>query len=161
LRESLRNLRPALWVLSAGRLVINTAHRMTSPFLPVIARGLNVSLEDAGTLVAVRSAAAVATPFIITAGRKRQRRRVIQLGLAMFVAGALVTAATNAYAGALVGFAGMGLAKSVFDVSGQAYLSDRTPYERRARYLALFEITWAGAFLIGAPAVGLIIQPWG
>jgi predicted MFS family arabinose efflux permease len=148
-------------MLSAGRLLINTAHRMTSPFLPVIARGLNISLEDAGTLVAVRSAAAVATPFIITAGRKRQRRRVIQLGLAMFVTGALVTAATNAYAGALVGFATMGLAKSVYDVSGQAYLSDRTPYSRRARYLALFEVTWAGAFLIGAPAIGLIIQQWG
>ncbi len=159
--EALKNLRPALWLLSTGRLLINTAHRMTSPFLPVIARGLGISLEDAGTLVAVRSAASAATPFIIAAGRKRQRRRVIQLGLAMFIAGALVTAATNAYAGALVGFATMGLAKSVYDVSGQAYLSDRTPYEKRARFLALFEITWAGAFLVGAPIVGLIIQHWG
>jgi predicted MFS family arabinose efflux permease len=158
---AVRDLRPALVVLSASRLVINSAHRMTSPFLPVIARGLGISLEDAGTLVAVRSAASAATPFIITAGRKRQRRRVIQLGLVMFVGGALVTAATNAFAGALVGFAAMGLAKSVFDVSGQAYLSDRTPYDKRARYLALFEITWAGAFLIGAPAVGFLIQQWG
>lgn len=157
----IKNLRPALLVLSASRLVINSAHRMTSPFLPVIARGLGISLEDAGTLVAVRSAASVATPFIITAGRKRQRRRLIQFGLAMFVTGAVVTAATNAFAGALVGFAAMGLAKSVFDVSGQAYLSDRTPYTRRARYLALFEVTWAGAFLLGAPAVGLMIQQWG
>lgn len=134
---------------------------MTSPFLPAIARGLGIPLEDAGTLVAVRSAAAMATPVVVTAARRQQRRRVIQLGIAMFIVGALVTAATNAFVGALVGFATMGLAKAVFDVSGQAYLADRTPYARRARYIALFEVTWAAGFLIGAPAVGVIINQWG
>lgn len=154
-------MRPALLLLAGARLVLNTAHRMTSPFLPVIARGLGVPLEEAGALVAMRSAAAMATPIIVTANRKRQRRRVVQLGLVMFVAGAVVTAATSAFVGALFGFAAMGLAKAVFDVSGQAYLSDRTPYAMRARYLALFEVVWAGGFLVGAPAVGLVIDRWG
>ena len=31
----------------------------------------------------------------------------------------------------------------------------------RARYLALFEVVWAGGFLVGAPAIGLIIDRWG
>ncbi|NND03304.1 MAG: MFS transporter [Acidimicrobiia bacterium] len=155
------SLRPALLLLTAARLVINTAHRMSSPFLPVIARGLGIPLEQAGALVAARSAAAMATPVVITAGRRRDRRTVIQLGIVMFVAGAVLTAATNAYIGALFGFGVMGLGKAVFDVSGQAYLSDRTPYAKRARYIALFEVTWAGGFLIGAPAVGLIIDIWG
>lgn len=134
---------------------------MSSPFLPVIARGLGIPLEQAGSLVAARSAASMATPIVVTANRKRDRRTVIQLGIVMFVAGAVLTAATNAFAGALFGFAVMGLGKAVFDVSGQAYLSDRTPYAKRARYIALFEITWAAGFLIGAPAVGLIIDIWG
>jgi len=155
------SLRPALLLLATVRLVVNTAHRLTSPFLPVIARGLGIPLEQAGALVAVRSAAAMATPVIVTANRKRQRRHVLQLGLVMFVIGAGVTAASNVFVGALIGFATMGLAKAVFDVSGQAYLSDRTPYSERARYLALFEITWAGAFLIGAPIAGQIISRWG
>ena len=155
------SLRPALLVLAGARLVLNTAHRMTSPFLPVIARGLGIPLEQAGALVAVRSAAAIATPVIVTANRKRQRRRVVQLGLVMFVIGAVVTAATSAFVGALIGFATMGLAKAVFDVSGQAYLSDRTPYAQRARYIAMFEVVWAAGFLVGAPAVGLIIEQWG
>ena len=79
----------------------------------------------------------------------------------MFVVGAVLTAATNAFVGAMFGFAVMGLGKAVFDVSGQAYLSDRTPYAKRARYIALFEVTWAAGFLVGAPAVGLIIDVWG
>ena len=155
------NLRPALLLLTAARLVLNTAHRVTSPFLPVIARGLGIPLEQAGALVAARSAAAMATPFVVAANRKRDRRLVIQLGIVLFVAGALLTAATNAFLGALFGFAVMGLGKAVFDVSGQAYLSDRTPYAKRARYIALFEVTWAAGFLIGAPAVGIIINIWG
>ena len=155
------SLRPALLLLTGARLVINTAHRMTSPFLPVIARGLGIPLEQAGALVAARSAAAMATPVVVTAARKRDRRLVIQLGIAMFVAGAVLTAAINAFVGALFGFAVMGLGKAVFDVSGQAYLSDRTPYSKRARYIALFEVTWAAGFLVGAPAVGLIIERWG
>ena len=155
------SLRPALLLLTVARLVVNTAHRMTSPFLPVIARGLGIPLEQAGTLVAARSAAAMATPLVVTANRTRERRRVIQLGLAMFVVGALLTATTSVFIGAVFGFAVMGLAKAVFDVSGQAYLSDRTPYALRARYIALFEVTWAAGFLVGAPAVGFVIARWG
>lgn len=154
-------LRPALLLLAAARLTINTAHRLTSPFLPVIARGLGIPLEEAGALVAARSAAAMATPAVVVANRARQRRRVIQIGIVMFVVGAVVTAATNVFVGALVGFALMGLGKAVFDVSGQAYLADRTSYEVRARYLGLFEVTWAGGFLIGAPVAGFLIDRFG
>lgn len=118
-------------------------------------------MEEAGALVAARSAAAMATPAVVVANRARQRRRVIQIGIVMFVVGAVVTAATNVFVGALVGFALMGLGKAVFDVSGQAYLADRTSYEVRARYLGLFEVTWAGGFLIGAPVAGFLIDRFG
>jgi predicted MFS family arabinose efflux permease len=82
-------------------------------------------------------------------------------GLAMFAAGAAVTAATGVFAGALVGFVLMGLGKPVYDVAAQAYLSDRTPYRLRARYLGVIELTWAGALLLGAPTAGWLIAGWG
>ncbi len=52
----------------------------------------------------------------------------------------------------------LGLAKPTFDVSAQAYLAERVPYERRARALAILELTWAGGLLVGAPATGWIIS---
>ena len=153
-----RPLIVALGLLTVARLVINTGHRLVSPFLPVIARGLGIPLESAGVLVAARSAAAMATPAIVTAGRRYDRRALVVVGLGIFLVGSGIAALVGIYGGVLAGFVLMGLGKAVFDVSGQAYLSDRTPYESRARWLAAFETTWAGGFLVGAPIVGWIIS---
>lgn len=152
-------VRSSLGFLSAERLVMNTAYRFVYPFLPVIARGLGVPLEQAAYLVSVRHIAGLGTPVVTrVVGRGERRHRLIVTGMLLFVAGSAVTAATSAYVGALIGFALIGLAKPVFDVSSQAYVADRVPYERRARYLSVFEFTWAGALLVGAPATGWLIS---
>lgn len=156
--KSRNPLAPALVLLTAIRLVVNTGHRLVSPFLPVIARGIGIPIDQAGTLVAARSAASLATPVMVGLSRRYDRRSVIQIGLAMFAAGSALAAILGTFGGVAAGFILMGLGKAVFDVSGQAYLSDRTPYAQRARWLALFETTWAGGFLIGAPIVGWLIS---
>jgi len=137
---------------------MNTAYRFVYPFLPVIARGLGVPLEQAALLVSVRHFSGLATPAVARlAGTGERQRKLIVTGLVLFIAGAAVTALTSIYVGALIGFALLGLAKPVFDVSSQSYVAARVPYERRARYLATFEFTWAGALLVGAPATGWLI----
>jgi predicted MFS family arabinose efflux permease len=156
------SLRASLAYLVAVRLVLNTAHRLAYPFLPAISRGLGVSLTQGGLLLSARSLAGLATPLVVaTAGRGERRRRMLAVGLALFIVGAAVTAATGVYAGALVGFALFGLAKPLFDISAQAYVADRTPYRGRARYIALLETTWALALLVGAPAAGWLIARLG
>jgi len=137
---------------------MNTAFRFVYPFLPAIARGLGVPLEQAAYLISARHIAGLATPAVArVVGRGERRHRLIVTGLLLFIAGSAVTAMTSAYVGALIGFAFIGLAKPVFDVSSQAYVADRVPYENRARYLSVFEFTWAGALLVGAPATGWLI----
>ena len=79
----------------------------------------------------------------------------------MMSVGALVTAATGVYAGAFVGFILLGLGKPAFDAAAQAYVADRTPYERRARYMSILELTWAGGLLVGAPLAGWLIGQYG
>jgi MFS transporter, DHA1 family, inner membrane transport protein len=157
-----RSLRSSLAYLVATRLVLNTAHRFAYPFLPAISRGLGVSLGQGGLLLSARSLAGLATPLVVaTVGRGERRRRTLALGLALFALGAAVTAAAGVYAGAVVGFALFGLAKPLFDISGQAFIADRTPYRRRGRYIAIFETTWALALLVGAPAAGWLIARLG
>jgi len=156
------SLRASLAYLIAARLVLNTAHRFAYPFLPAISRGLGITLEQGGLLMSARALAGLGTPLAVaTAGRGERRRRTLALGLALFVLGAAVTAASGVYVGAITGFALFGLAKPLFDISGQAYIADRTPYRRRGRYLALFETTWALALLGGAPAAGWLIARFG
>lgn len=157
-----RRFRLGLAYLAGLRLAINTAARFVEFFLPAIARGLNVPLERAGDLISIRWAAGLPTPLTITAlSRGRPRRTLIGLGLGLFAVGALVTAATSVYVGAVLGFIMMGVAKPLFDVSAQAYLADRVPYENRGRVIGIFELTWAGGLLVGAPLAGWMIRTAG
>ena len=148
--------------LAGTRLAVNTSHRFVFPFLPAIARGLGISLESAGLLLSARSLAFVATPAVVaTVGRGERRVRLAVGGLAMMAVGAMVTAITGVLAGALIGFVLLGLGKPAFDAAAQAYVADRTPYDRRARFLSILELTWAGGLLVGAPAVGWLIDRQG
>ncbi len=155
------DLAPAFAVFVAGKLAVNTATRFVYAFLPAIARGLGVSLAAAGALASVRWAVGAATPAVVRVAGREHRRRILFAGLGLFAAGALVTAATGVYAGAMVGFVLMGLGKPVFDSGTQAYVADRVPYERRARALGVLETTWALSFLVGAPAAGWLIDAFG
>jgi predicted MFS family arabinose efflux permease len=103
--------------------------------------------------------AGLATPGVVhLVDRGRRPRRLVVVGLALFAVGATVTALSGAFIGAVVGFAAMGLAKSTYDSASQAYLSERVPYARRARILGVFELAWAGGFLVGAPLAGWLIE---
>jgi len=154
----LRRLAAPISFLFAARLVLNTGYRLVYPFLPAISRGLGISLNQGGLLVAARNLAGTATPAVIAGVRPgRNSRRLIVVALALFALGAAVTSATGFFWGALVGFVLMGMGKPAFDVGAMSYLADRTPYERRARILSVLELTWAGSLLVGAPAVGWLI----
>jgi len=157
-----RSLGVAIAFLTVTRLVVNTAHRFVFPFLPAISRGLGISLAQGGLLMSARSVAFVATPAIVaTAGRGERRVRLGVWALGMMSVGALITAATGVYAGAFVGFILLGLGKPSFDAAAQSYVADRTPYERRARYMSILELTWAGGLLVGAPLAGWLIDGFG
>lgn len=157
-----RSLGLSIAFLAFTRLVVNTAHRFVFPFLPAISRGLGISLEQGGLLMSARSLAFVATPAVVaTAGRGERRVRLAVWSLGLMAVGALVTAATGFYAGAFVGFILLGLGKPSFDAAAQAYIADRTPYDKRARYMSILELTWAGGLLVGAPLAGWLIDSFG
>ncbi len=155
------SVRKSLSWLTGSRLIISTGYRFVYPFLPVIARGLGVSLQQAGLLVSARSLSGTTAPILVALSRRTRRRRVIGASVVLFAFGSALAAATGVYAGALIGFVLMGISKPAFDVAAQAYLADRVPYRSRARYLASMELAWAGGMLAGAPAVGLIIEHLG
>ena len=156
------SLRRSIAFLTGSRLAVNTTHRFVFPFLPTIARGLGISLERAGFLLSFRSIAFVATPLVVgTVGKGERRVRLVVFGLSLMALGAAITAATGVVAGAVVGFLLLGVGKPSFDAAAQAYVADRTPYHRRARYLSILELTWAGGMLIGAPLAGWLISGWG
>lgn len=146
---------------TAARLVLNVGHRMVYPFLPAIARGLNISMHTASLLVSARSAVGLLGPLAGPYSDAVGRRRMMAAGLLALACGAALTAVLAHYPVVLVGFVLLGLAKVVFDPSILAYLGDRVPYRRRGRVVAITELAWGGSILLGAPAMGWIIARWG
>ncbi|MEX2654081.1 MAG: MFS transporter [Acidimicrobiia bacterium] len=145
--------------LVALKLVLNTAVRLVYPFLPAIARGLGISIGQAGALVSVRWVAGFASPVAIgLAGRRATSRALLLTGLAIFAVGSLVTAWFGVFIGALIGFALIGFGKPLFDVGAQAHVAERVPWHQRSRHIGILEVAWAGGLLVGAPVAGWLIE---
>lgn len=145
--------------LVALKLILNTAIRLVYPFLPAIARGLDISTAQAGVLVSTRWVAGFASPVAIgVAGHRATSRALMQTGLAVFAIGSLLTAWLGVFAGAVLGFVLIGFAKPLFDVGAQAHVAERVPWHQRSRHIGLLEVAWAGGLLVGAPLAGWLIE---
>jgi predicted MFS family arabinose efflux permease len=146
---------------AAIRTVINTMHRMVYPFLPVFSRGLGVDLATLSLVLTIRSLIGMIGPLFATIGDSRGRKLAMILGLCLFTVGTSLVVfwpIFPAFAGALILTT---LGKIIFDPSMQAYMGDRVSYERRGRVLAVTELGWSLAFVIGVPSMGFLISRWG
>ena len=150
-----------LAAITFGRLVVNTSIRMTYPFLPAIARGLAVPLESVAQLVALRSFAGFLSPLFSPLSERFGRRLMLAVSMVAFALGCLIVFLWPAYWPLGATLVVTGIAKVVYDPAMQSYLGDVVAYEKRGKAIAITELSWAGALLVGAPLIGLIIERQG
>ena len=148
-------------IFVAIRTVLNTLVRMAYPFLPIFGRGLGVDLYLLSYALTLRSATGILGPLLASVGDSHGRKAGMLFGVALFTAGAGVLVAWPTYPAFVAMLVLSILANFVFFPSMQAFLGDRVPYERRGFVLALTELGWSLAFILGVPAVGLIIERGG
>jgi len=156
-----RSLRFQTIAFAAIRTVINTMHRMVYPFLPVFSRGLGVEVAILSLALTGRSVIGMLAPFAATVADNRGRKVTMLLGLGLFTTGTTLVVlwpTFPAFVGALFLTT---LGKYTFDPPMQAYLGDRVPYEGRGRILAVTELGWSLAFVVGIPLMGFLISRWG
>ncbi len=161
-----RGLPRGLLTLTLSRLTINTGYRLIYPFLPVFARGLGISLQSAANLVSLRSLVGIFGPSLGSLVDVLDRKQAMHIGVALAILGTLTIGFIPSITGFLIGLLLIAAAKIIFDPSVMAYLADNVAYERRGRAMAIAEISWSTASLIGIPLVGLLIAsgswrtPW-
>jgi predicted MFS family arabinose efflux permease len=156
----LSSLRPIdLIVVTAGRLASTTAFRIVYPLLPFLSNHFDISLQQGATLVAIQTAASLASPIGGLVSDRFGERKAMLIALALFIAGAISCSLANGFITFFVGYLLIGLATTLYLPSGHAYLSARSHYDRRARVLGIFEMAWAISAIIGvAPLLYLINQ---
>jgi len=134
---------------------------MVYPFLPVLARALGVDLAAMSLALSARSASGALGPLLAPLTDRHGRRFGLTLGLGLFAAGAFLAFAGPGFIAFAVALMLMTLGKYVVDPAVLAHLSDIIPYEKRGRALALTELSWSFAFILGVPAAGFLIARFG
>jgi predicted MFS family arabinose efflux permease len=140
------------------RLVLSTAYRMVFPFLPVFARGLGVSLETVSLVIGIRSAMGLAGPVLGAFADTRSRKRAMLEGLALFVFGMGLVSAVPTLLFFSIGLVLSGVGNIIVDSAIYAFIGDRVPYAHRGRAIAIIEIGWSAAFIVGIPIAGWLIS---
>ncbi len=156
-QPSLTPLRGQLTLFLITRIILDTGFRMVYPFLPTFARALGVDISAISLAITARSSLGILSPFIGSAGDSMGRKSAMLIGLSIFAGGSLVILLWPTYIGFIIALLLVSLGKIVFDPAMQAYLGDRVPFNLRGRAIAITEIGWSGAALVGLPIIGWII----
>jgi predicted MFS family arabinose efflux permease len=146
--------------LTAVKAVANTALRWIPPFLPTLERAFGATTSQLTTAIGVGELAGLST-VAVGAQLDRGRERAVLVASMLLVAASSLIALIGTIAAFAVAFFVLVLGVSNFTVAGQAWISHRVGYERRARALGLFETSWAVALLVGAPVVAVLINVLG
>lgn len=159
--STVRSFREQLLIAFLGRTVTNTSFRIVYPFLPSLARGLSIPLKVASLLVTLRMAAGLGTPFFGALADRLGRRRVMVAALLLSSVASLMLAGGGTFAAGVAAFALYGVVKALYDPAVHAYVGDAIPYRERGRAVGIVELSWSGAWLLGVPASGLLIEHFG
>jgi predicted MFS family arabinose efflux permease len=151
-------LRVQLAAFAIARTVTNTGHRMFYPFIPEFARGVGVSKEAVTDAVAVRSALGLISPVFGSLAETRGPRVAMTTALVLFAAGMGLVALWPTYPALYLALLLASAAKLIFDPAMQAYVGDHVPYARRGVAIAVTELSWSAAFLLGVPVIGQLID---
>ncbi|MCB9099963.1 MAG: MFS transporter [Anaerolineales bacterium] len=156
--SSSRKLGLEMTVAALARLLLNTSRRFAYPFAPALARGLGVPLVSITSLIALNQLTGILSPLFGPVSDRWGYRTMMLLGLGIMSIGMLAGGFLPFYLTILIALFLAGLGKNIFDPALQAYIGERVPFKRRGMVVGLIEMSWAGATLIGIPAIGLLIE---
>ncbi len=139
------------------RTILNTMHRMVYPFLSIFARGLGVDVTALQYALTARNFVGIFVPLTAPIADQRGRRFGMLTGIMIFTFGVgLVALFPNIFTLSIALILAL-LGKYIFDPAMQAYFGDRIPYEQRGTALAVTEVAWSAAFIIGVPVMAFLI----
>ena len=144
----------------ATRVVGNAFIRFPYVFSTAIAAGLDIRLAALTTLLGIRELFGIGTPLLGRLADAGHLTRLIWIG--SIVAGlACILAPETGPVGFALLFATGGLAKLGIDVAQNSWISHQFDGARRGQVVGVLESSWALAFIVVVPILGVGIQHWG
>ncbi|MGF1667324.1 MAG: MFS transporter [Acidimicrobiia bacterium] len=155
-----RSTNRQLVVLTAAKVVANTALRWVAPFLPVLQAAFSTTTGTLTSVMGVAELGGLSTLLTGSVMDRGRERAVFVAGLAavglssLIALGGSVTTFAVAFAVLIVGVTNL-------TVAAHAWIGNRVPLAERSRSIGIAETSWAMALLVGAPVVALLIGRFG
>ena len=150
-----------LTVSMIARLIHDASVRVVYPFLPELSLGLRAPVNQVGAVLSLRSGIGALSPVFGVLSDRIGHRRTMSAALALLAMGLGAVGLSDVLWMAAIGFVVTGIATATYVPALLAYISERTPYERRGRILGALELSWALSGMIVVPALGALIGPLG
>ena len=160
-QKQTRQYKAEIRALTGSRLFINTGLRMVYPFLPAFARGLGVPVATLAAIVSLRGFTSLLSPLFGPLSDRYGRRLMLVMAMILFCLGCAIIFIWPTLWAFGLSLAIIAVSKVIYDPAMQAYLGDTVAYEQRGRALAITELSWAGAFLLGVPFMGFVMERQG
>ncbi len=152
-----RRLQLQLVVLFLGRGTGSWTMRFAYPFLPTIARGLDVSLAATGALLGAVELLGVLAPAMGKRIDRGDQRTGLLAGSAALGIGGVTAGLAPGVAGFALGMLVLGAGFISYTVASSAWTGTRVPIERRGGAIGLLETSWAVSLLLGVPAAAAMV----
>ncbi|MGD9998289.1 MAG: MFS transporter [Ilumatobacteraceae bacterium] len=149
-------VRTDVTTLTLTRLAANSCYRFSAPFLAVIARGLDVSLEDVGVALAIAELSGLLSPLTGRLVDRVGHRWAMIAGLLGMACGTILAACSVGVPMFAVALVILSQSKIVFDIGLGSWIAAHVPYERRGVVVGMTETSWAFGLLIGVSLMGLV-----
>ena len=146
--------------LTLAKAVTNASMRWVPFFLVTLEAAFDTSTATLAAILGFGEMAGLTTLFV---GKRLDEGAEHKVMVAALIAVAIsgVIALQGSVGFFAISFLLLMLGASHMTVSGHAWISARAPFERRARFLGIFETSWAIGLLIGAPVMALLISWFG
>ena len=149
-----------LIVLASGMFAIGTDSFVVAGVLSQVSASLGVSVALAGQMVTLYALSyALLSPIIAAAAAHWPRKRLLLVGLAVFVLGNVLTAVAPGIELVLASRLVAGLGAAMFSPTATATGASLVPPEQRGRALAIVIAGLTSATALGAP-LGTFIGGW-
>lgn len=133
---------------------------MVYPFLPSFSRALNVDMSLIAVAISFRAWFGLASPFLGSLADIRGRKITMLIGMGIFTVGFAFVALWPTLPGLLIALLLGAVSKILLDPAVQAFLGDHITYSRRGTAIAITELSWSSAYILGIPLVGFLIAKW-
>jgi predicted MFS family arabinose efflux permease len=147
-------------IFTLGRTILNTGSRMFYPFLPFFSRALNVDVSLIALAISIRAWLGLAGPLIGPLADMRGLKVSMLLGMGIFSGGFGMVALWPTFPSLFVALLLGTISKILLDPAVQAFLGDHVDYSKRGTTIAITELAWSGAYILGIPIVGFLMENW-